>query len=337
MTSTAKQSDYTVKSSTTDVVRWCVGQDGGKVRLKVVLNRRYPELASMSSNLSVESNTVGEIGAPLTAQLATTTFDRGRITLVPGGTAVLNVDLQPGETARFHTEYDGFAQSLIQLQLGLELTEKIVEIVYGKGASGFGEMTPECMSKIVDVATNADDSERVGSMLETCVNPETMLEGLTGRAVEFAQNFVVPLLKTSAFVHASANAFADIVRGKDKYDIVIARAKTASDTGTAGPGSSAYPAGQWSGRSRTLQLAADGTGSAMYLVHGPTGGCTSGSGSKDPCYFNVQFKLNGGSDPNEQRGLTGRSSPQPSLSPEVVRPGRAASPRPRAPGRGSTR
>lgn len=74
--------------------------------------------------------------------------------------------------------------------------------------------------------------------------------------------------------------------------------------GKANPVSS-YPAGQWSGRSRTVQLAPDGTGSAMYLVHGPTGGCTSGSRSKDPCYFNVQFKLNGGSDPNFTGKITG--------------------------------
>ncbi|MCF7552199.1 triacylglycerol lipase [Pseudonocardia sp. WMMC193] len=59
-----------------------------------------------------------------------------------------------------------------------------------------------------------------------------------------------------------------------------------------------FPSGQWSGRSRTLQLAADGTGTAMYLIHGPAGGCTTGSGSAQPCYYNVKFTLKSGTDPN---------------------------------------
>ncbi|SDH31666.1 Putative serine esterase [Pseudonocardia oroxyli] len=65
-----------------------------------------------------------------------------------------------------------------------------------------------------------------------------------------------------------------------------------------------YPAGTWSGRGRTLQLGSDGTGTAMYLIHGPAGGCTNESASPQPCYYNVQFKLNGGSDPEFTGSVT---------------------------------
>jgi hypothetical protein len=298
-----KQSDYKVRSTTSDVVRWCVGEDKGKVQLRVVLNRRYALLASMTDSLSVESNTQGEFGAPAATQQISKMLDRNQITLIPGGTAVLSVKLDPGQSARLHGEFDGLAQALVQLQLGLELTKDFMVKLpgaFGTAVTIANDVPPECVKQLLNVGAEPDDTQRVGAMLEACIDPETMLKGVSKLGVQFIQKFVVPVFKTGAFIQGALNALADVARGKDKYDIVITRSGASAETpggGTQPVTGSAYPAGSWSGRARRLELSADGTGTAMYLLHGPAGGCTARSESRQPCYFNVQFKLSGGSDP----------------------------------------
>jgi hypothetical protein len=185
----------------------------------------------------------------------------------------------------------------------LELTKELavkLPVVFGAAVTIANEVPSDCAKQLLNVGAEPDDTQRVGAMLEACIDPETMLKGVSKLGVQFIQKFVVPVFKTGTFIQGSLNALADVARGKDKYDIVIARSGASPETpggGTRTGSGSAYPAGSWSGRARTLKLSAGGSGTAMYLLHGPAGGCTASSESRQPCYFNVQFNLTGGSDP----------------------------------------
>lgn len=75
---------YSVRSSSSDVLHWCLGtSQGNKAQLKVALNRRYPLVATMGPNLTVTSTSGGEFPVWL-GQTATKIFGKpGQVTLSP--------------------------------------------------------------------------------------------------------------------------------------------------------------------------------------------------------------------------------------------------------------
>jgi len=126
---------YTVRSDATDVIRWCLGPGSGdKSQLTLVLNRPYAMVATLDRGLTLGETTGGTLSVGL-AQAATETLGgKGEVTLSPGGTTTVVVDLPEGGSTRLHAEFDGFAQALVSLQLAAELIAEFATLMRFKGA-----------------------------------------------------------------------------------------------------------------------------------------------------------------------------------------------------------
>lgn len=237
-----RNAGYSIRSSTSDVLRWCLGiGTGARPELKVVLNRSYPVVAQMGSNMTVLSTSGGTLPVTI-AQSATELFgNSNRVTLSPGGTTAIALDLPVGRSVRLTSEFDGFAQALVSLQVAGDLLATMAAKVKFAGATRSAKEVLDlmdkaaCITALQDVAADPDDAGRLGTMLEACLDPADYFTGTSKIVVGFLNTVLVTLGAVVAYTWSSGSYLNDQFRGQAKYEIVVQRDASATGPGQ-GPG-----------------------------------------------------------------------------------------------------
>jgi hypothetical protein len=236
--SKVREAGYSIQSTSSDFLRWCLGAGpDGKPELKMVLNRPYPAVASLGRSLTIRENAGGALPVAL-AQAATDALGQpGEITLSPGGTTTVAIDLPAQQTTRLHAEFDGFAQALVSLQVAAELLAQMAKHMRFGGAVAADAKealdlldTAVCIPKLMDVAADPGDAGRLGAMISACLKPEYFLHSTAkvvlltlGQAVGAAGGVL-------AYILSSGRALLDQVRGQGSYDITLHRTASSGQT-----------------------------------------------------------------------------------------------------------
>ncbi|SNS68534.1 hypothetical protein SAMN06893096_106203 [Geodermatophilus pulveris] len=224
----ARDAGYSVTSTRTSVLQWCLGlRTDGSPELKIIASRRYPLVAVLGGGFSVRQTTAGELGVRL-AQAATDALTTGQITMSPGGTTTLDVRLQPGQTSRLVADFDGFAQSLVSLQVAAEAMVTIASIARpGVGRAELMDNTlnaAACAPKLIDLAFDVSDEGRVGSTVAACFDPDAITNTLGNIAGHIVLKFANLIGSAVAYVWNSTAALVDDLRGQSSYTITVQRA-----------------------------------------------------------------------------------------------------------------
>lgn len=308
----ARTAGYTARSSSGDAVRWCLGLGPRGPELRVVANRRYAMAASPGRGLTLRSSSGGTLSVGA-AQALTTVLQPGQAVLSPGGTSVFDVVLAPGGSTTLRTGYDGFTQSLVALQLGVELGLESVGAAR-KGATTAVETVRVidfsrggCIIAMRDVLADVTDDERLGTMIQSCLDPAVAFRGVPEKLLPVLKGLLAPIGKTVAFFLTSATSVRDLASGADAYRITVSRAGSGGPgSGASGPGgpsgrepvtgggaTGVFPTGDWSRRFATLSLRHDGTGTISYRMPGlpQATGCTESSASTETCFYHATFRV----------------------------------------------
>jgi hypothetical protein len=259
---------YSITSTTTDLLRWCLGTaSDGTPELQIVLNRSYPVVAFLGKNMKAHDLTGGTLPVAL-AQLATKSFGRpGEVTLSPGSTTRIGINLASGASTSLHAEFDGFAQSLVSLQVAAEVLAQIAGYVrFGRAAAVGAEEAMQaidagtCVPKLLDLANAPSDASRVGAMVSACLRPEYFLQSSAKVALVALAQVVALIGGVLAYVESSGRALWDQVRGRSSYDITIRR-----------DGLSPRLIDNWARHSTSLTIRADGNGDLLERTYTPCG------------------------------------------------------------------
>jgi hypothetical protein len=211
----AHSAGYTVSSSTTDTVYWCLGMTGSRALITVVDHRRYPlEIAHPGFGVyktsrvdKLEAASLSHIGSGSASILAS------------GDSITYEADLQPGRRAIIQTQFDGLGQSLEAIQVGVQA---LTDILTRFGA-GSGRKAVDDFAKLLSVRSCADAlGKGSGALISGCFDPKDMLEAFGAKGLLLAP--VMAIGGVVAFLHGEWNALVDQFNNHDKYTIVLARA-----------------------------------------------------------------------------------------------------------------
>jgi hypothetical protein len=210
----ARTDGYEITSEGPDVLMWCLGRDGADRYLRVVNNRRYPVI--VSSSLPVrEADETRSLGDRLSGALA-----GDRIAFPPRAQVTYAADLEPGSDALVNAEFDGLANSLYQLQVGVELA--------GAFLTRFGthEAAPLTIERLLSDAGCVDAlvADAPGRILTSCLDYDGLsaLFGSLGAAV------ATPIILTAGvltFFQTASGSLWDEIRGRDNYTITVVRSR----------------------------------------------------------------------------------------------------------------
>jgi hypothetical protein len=240
----AARSGYTIRSDTTDTVYWCFGIEQGRRVLKVVNNRRYT-LDLSHPGLSVISSGSFHLDAAALARLGS----GNKTLLAPGDQAIFGVDLNPGQVAGFRSDYDGLAQSLYQLQFGVEAAISLMTYLGNSGTS-----TVDTMGTLLNASGCASTIRAsAGDIISNCLSPSNLIQ-----AFGFKGLLIAPVLVAGPFVNffrAELNSIGDQLNGRSQYRLVIGNTSTprttttpttATQPTTTAPTTTAQPTGDYS-------------------------------------------------------------------------------------------
>ncbi len=208
----ARSAGWSVASSSSSVVRWCLGLNSdGTAALKLVDNRRYPLLAAHGKATTVRRNTGGEIPVALAQSFTAALEGDRKVTLSPGGTTEMTVRLADGQKTSVVADFDGLAQALVSLQVAAEvmllLAQEMKAIKPGvKNVKGALETldAAECVPKLLNLAVDPSDTGRVGAMVSACLKPDDIFTGLTHTLAEIVVTFLSSFFGVIAYFWEAA-------------------------------------------------------------------------------------------------------------------------------------
>ena len=238
---------WSITSSSGPSVRWCFGTNPDAstdvARLHVVDAARYELLATYGKGLKVSGGNNGTL-AILASQQVTKWMSADQTVIAPSGSRTFSVSLQPGTSTRVVTEFDGFSQALVALDVGVQLAMSFA--AWPLKWAGKGSVTAEqviskveaaqCVPALLDLATDPDDTERTGAVLTACLNAK-MLTGVLGAvvgSVVFAALLVIAAVV--AFGWTSVSSLVDLAKGDSDYTITIRRAALPKHPGVCDTG-----------------------------------------------------------------------------------------------------
>lgn len=235
----ARSDGYTVTSSSTDTLYWCLGVDAtGSRYLKVTDHRRYP-LEVTHPNMDVETDRVdwGQFSS-----LSRLISGQDAI-IAPDRTVVFNADLSSGGSEGISTQMDGLGQSLYALQTAVET---LVSILTRFGATA-GAGALKVANTLLSIHSCASAmGQGSGALITSCFSPADILEALGVKGLLLA-----PLMATGAmfsFFRSEWNALVDQFNNHDQYALAIKRAAP----------SFATVAGLYYGHTRSLRITSTG-------------------------------------------------------------------------------
>ena len=209
--SQARENGFSIASDSGSAVYWCLGVENGKRVLKVVNNRRYT-LDLNHPGLTVISP--GSFHLEL-ASLARAGSGNATV-LAPRDQATFGVGLKPGKSGGISTNYDGLAQSLFQLQFGVQTA---LAVLTSLGSAGKATMLG-AMQKLLSATGCASAlGGSAGDVLAKCFSPSQII-----KAFGFKGLFIAPLMVAGPFVNffrSEFNSIGDQLNGRSHYRIAI--------------------------------------------------------------------------------------------------------------------
>lgn len=219
-TAKAQNQGYLVNSDG-DALLWCFGIENEEPIIKVVNQRRYALLFEHTGLTAVQQP---PMQADLSA-LARWSAGENRIVLFPREEYVFTIDLQPGHAVRLNAEYDGVAQAMYQLQIGLWTA------INGLARFGAPTVKPaaQLLNDLLDLggcATTVSDPPDLDRMIHGCFTDEALTK-VFGKG---ASAILSPAMLFGGFIeyfHNQVNVFGDLWNGRNRHVLVISRSKPA--------------------------------------------------------------------------------------------------------------
>lgn len=282
---TAREKGYSIKWTGAEVLYYCLGLDNNKPVVQAVNKRRYPIFIN-HAGVTVSNLPKAKLGVEW---LARKSFSDKRTVLLPFDQVQLNFDLAKKQSKSITTEYNGFAESLYQLEFGVTTLINILTR-YGAGAGTISngaiklseyDKVAEAMSKALTVkdCANAlnDDTPNSGAILSGCFSPESIASMFGWKGVLVAVVMVVgPVVN---FFRNSFDTLGDLLQGKDQETVTV------SYNPPTVP--SVLFVGTWHVHGATLVIKPNGTG--VYTWN--AGPCATAANEFDMCTGNVTIKF----------------------------------------------
>ena len=225
----AAAAGYSVKSSTTDTIYWCLDMSGPDAVISLTDNRRYPlEVAHPGFSVTKQGSSVWTLSRFVSGSYAI---------LSANANMTLAAQLVPGADAAISTQMDGLGQSIYALQTGVEAMLAIL--------TRFGAV-PRAETEADQVVQNADTASKFlaiprcasalgqgsGALVADCFSPSDVLQAFGTKGLLIAP--IMAIAGVVNFFHSEMNALVDQFDNHDKYDIILSRTKDlATCTSTA--------------------------------------------------------------------------------------------------------
>jgi hypothetical protein len=270
----AARSGYDLASSSGSTVFWCFGTDSSGQRiLRIVDNRPYP-LEIQHSGLSVAERPAMDLGSlPSLSH-----FLSGKLSILPpGGQIGYRVNLAAGQSASAETAVDGFGESLMALQTGLNT---MLAILTRFGAGGASKSVTALNDALGDVAcADAVHAANPGSILSSCLSPKDLFHYFGAAGLLLA-----PLAAAGGLASFFTSEFTelhDVWFNEDRYDILVRHQAAVPVLGQVA-GLFAHGQGWGQVRPATVFNGGDPTGMVSHIAWSSWGGSTAvGTGVSD--------------------------------------------------------
>lgn len=225
---TAKTKGYSIKRKGAEVLYYCLGLANGKPVAEIANKRRYPIFIN-HKGISVPEKPKSKLGLEMLGRQA---FSNDRTVMMPFDQLKLNYDLSKGQGKSFTTEYNGFAESLYQLEFGITtLLNVLTRFGAGGGTISNGavkitefDAVAEKMSKALQIkdcfnAINTDNPNS-GDILSGCFDPAAIADMFGWKGVLLATVMVVgPVIN---FFKNSFETLKDLLTRQDQETITVA-------------------------------------------------------------------------------------------------------------------
>ncbi|HKX23737.1 MAG TPA: hypothetical protein VJM46_00720 [Candidatus Saccharimonadales bacterium] len=285
----ARDKGYSIKHRGAEVLYYCLGLDGGKPVVNIANKRRYPVFIN-HKGISVPEKPKSKLSLEI---LGRQSFSNDRTVMMPFDQLRLNYDLGKGDSKSFTTEYNGFAESIYQLEFGVTtLINILTRFGAGGGTISNGainiskyDQIAEAMSKFLTVkdCVNAlnNDKPNVGAIVSGCFSPDAIMTAFGWKGVLAALVMVAgPVVN---FFRNSFDTLGDLLQGKDQETVTVNYSPP--------PPVKALFVGEWHVHGAGLTIKKDGTGSYTWNA----GPCTDSIEETRMCQGNADltFKING--------------------------------------------
>lgn len=287
----ARDKGYSIAWKGAEVLYWCLGLEDGKPVVHVVNKRRYPVFIN-HKGISVPEKPKSKLGLEM---LGRQSFSENRTVMMPFDQLGLNYELAKGESRSFTTEYNGFAESLYQLEFGVTTLVNILTR-YGAGGGTISngaikisqfDQVAQKMSKALQhkECFNAlnTDKPNTGAILSGCFDPAAIADMFGWQGVLVA--VVMAAAPIINFFRNSFETLGDLLQGKDQETVTVSFNPPAP--------AAALFVGKWTVHGAQMEIKKDGTGTYTWNA----GPCTDSSGQEQMCLGNasLRFKVNGDS------------------------------------------
>jgi len=226
----ARTGGWSIDSSDSPTLKWCLGMDGDDRVLVIANNRRYPLIVEVPRNVTLKNRS--ERG--FAARVSEAALRDDWIVLDGGGTASWTINQSEGSSIKFRTDFDGLAQAVTSLEVSADWLATLLAKASGGKSGGTAVLlglieSSGCLRTLID---NTDDQSSFGAddiakLLTSCLSFDTLAKfaGRFGAAILLAPVGLV--LGTGSYFVGAWEGFTNSISGKVNYEILIARAERA--------------------------------------------------------------------------------------------------------------
>ncbi|MGB3674221.1 MAG: hypothetical protein WA988_07275, partial [Candidatus Nanopelagicales bacterium] len=128
----ARGDGWTVNSTDSRTVKWCMGMDEGDRVITLANNRRYPLVVRPPGGTTLRDRS----DRGFAARVSEATLPNDRVVLGGGEDATWVLEQEPGISGTFQAELDGLAQSVVSIEVAAEWLELFAsKVPRGKSAT----------------------------------------------------------------------------------------------------------------------------------------------------------------------------------------------------------
>lgn len=296
----ARDKGYSIKWKGAEVLYWCLGLNNGKPVVNVANKRRYPIFVN-HAGITVADPPEAKFAFEW---VATRSFSDKRTVLLPFDQMGLGYDLKKGESKSFNTEYNGFAESLYQLEFGVtSLLNILTRFGAGGGTISNGAIKISQFDEVADVMSDLmtvkdcrkaldQETPNAGAITSGCFSPDAIMTAFGWKGVLVAAVMVAgPVIN---FFRNSFDTLGDLLSGKDRETVTVSY-------NPPPPAPSVLFVGKWTVHGAVLIIKQDSTGSYTWNA----GPCPTPGNEYNMCTGNaeISFKVNGESLVGTYRGV----------------------------------
>jgi hypothetical protein len=271
----ARDKGYSIKWSGAEALYWCLGLKDGKPAVRIANKRSYPIFIN-HKGIDAPGKPQGKFD--LADALGRATFSNDRTVLMTADQLQLSYGLDKGQSKTFSTEYNGFAESVYQLEFGVTMLANILTR-YGAVKGGTATQALSKLLLIKDCVGSLNFEGNVGRVISGCFDPAKIIEIFGWQGVLVAMVMIAaPIVK---FFRNTFDTLGDLLQGKDQEKVTVSY--------NPPPPAKALFVGKWYVHGAQMAINKDGTGSYSWNA----GPCTQSLDETRMCQGNamVRFKV----------------------------------------------